>query len=72
MEDLYKKILRNGIVYERKTYSTGWISVETLEVFWWYGLYTKRQNGNHVEYVDLDDTEFGKTLFATIEEAMGY
>lgn len=66
-----KKALKQGYVYEKKQLRSGWTSAEVLPVHWFHGLYTYRRvrlsDGTLVEQpMDLDEKQFGKTLFINI------
>lgn len=70
-EIFMEEALRQGFVYEIKKLHHGWESVEVLPVHWFHGLYTYRRvrldDGTLVEQpVDLNEKEFGKTLFLSI------
>ena len=66
-----RKAMEQGFVYEKKQLRNGWTSVEVLPVHWFHGLYTYRRtrltDGTLVEQpVDLDESEFGKSLLLSV------
>lgn len=66
-----KEAMKQGYVYEKKQLRSGWTSVEVLPVHWFHGLYTYRRtrltDGTLVEQpVDLDESEFGKSLLLSV------
>lgn len=66
-----KEAMKQGFVYEKKQLRSGWTSVEVLPVHWFRGLYTYRRtrltDGTLVEQpVDLDESEFGKSLLLSV------
>ena len=65
-----KEALAQGFVYEKRHIGQYTI-IETLPVHWFHGLYTYRRtrltDGTLVEQpVDLDESEFGKTLLLSV------
>lgn len=66
-----RKAMKQGYVYEKKQLRSGWTSVEVLPVHWFHGLYTYRRtrltDRTLVEQpVDLDESEFGKSLLLNV------
>lgn len=70
-EQFMKAAIKQGYVYEKKQLRNGWISIEVLPVHYYDGLYTYRRtrltDGTLVEQaVDLDESEFGKSLLLSV------
>ena len=70
-EQFMKAAVKQGYVYEKKQLRSGWTSIEKRPVHYYDGLYTYRRtrltDGTLVEQpVDLDESEFGKTLLLSL------